>query len=606
MLALENLPKGLYEIFSRMIKRVLARDHVKQTIKLLQISSVAKRALTIEELREAVTLEPYQRSLVTQNLPNDMDVVLRSCCGFVFTDEEEQTVHFIHHSVKKFLFSKDTGMHNCAFNQSELDRSVGLLCMTYLNLDNFQRQLAKAETTIHSNVDPKRIAELILPKDSIRKKLALLLLSGEHQSKPKTMYDLKRQFEDISAWNHYSDLQDETMNSRFRFLTYAKTYWIYHLQLLNETLDKKCWNLFCRCVQGTDTMIERPWKSFEESGAFQLEWLSKTLSKWIWKNSHCALLKCIINSETNTISTADTNEMFLESVASGKIEFVEILLKSKIIQVPELNRALVNAAGDGYIKMVETLLDAGADVNITAKNGQTVLYAAAEGGHIEVVECLLRTAGINVNAVVLFGTHWSALAVAAGGGHIEVVKALLAAGATDISQYMPTALVSAAEGGHTNIVRVLIDAGDYVTSAIGLEALTTVMEGGHLSTTKVLKSAIKRRFLEAVNAGNVQLVGGLLKAGVNFNFVLDGETALQMAVHNGDTTMVSMLLAAAEAGHIEVVKTLLAAGADVNAAASIGSGYQTALQAAASKGHDEIAKILLAAGADVNAPDFNG
>jgi ankyrin repeat protein len=50
------------------------------------------------------------------------------------------------------------------------------------------------------------------------------------------------------------------------------------------------------------------------------------------------------------------------------------------------------------------------------------------------------------------------------------------------------------------------------------------------------------------------------------------------------------------------VRALLAAGADVNAKASIG----TALTIASQQGWPEVVRALLAAGADVNAKAFNG
>ncbi|UKZ78705.1 hypothetical protein TrVFT333_006451 [Trichoderma virens FT-333] len=67
----------------------------------------------------------------------------------------------------------------------------------------------------------------------------------------------------------------------------------------------------------------------------------------------------------------------------------------------------------------------------------------------------------------------------------------------------------------------------------------------------------------------------------------------------GGIPLKTTLQAAAEKGHQEIVKKLLAAGADVNAA--IGYSKWTALQAAAEKGHQKIVKKLLAAGANVNA-----
>ena len=65
----------------------------------------------------------------------------------------------------------------------------------------------------------------------------------------------------------------------------------------------------------------------------------------------------------------------------------------------------------------------------------------------------------------------------------------------------------------------------------------------------------------------------------------------------------ALLLEAARDGHAEVVRLLLAAGADVNAQNQFG---YTALMGAAFHGHFEVVRLLLAAGADVNTQDQGG
>src|SRR5437773_163750 len=55
-------------------------------------------------------------------------------------------------------------------------------------------------------------------------------------------------------------------------------------------------------------------------------------------------------------------------------------------------------------------------------------------------------------------------------------------------------------------------------------------------------------------------------------------------------------------GHERVVRVLLEAGADVNAAAGRGGIFSgTALQGASRNGHERVVRVLLEAGADVNA-----
>jgi ankyrin repeat protein len=60
---------------------------------------------------------------------------------------------------------------------------------------------------------------------------------------------------------------------------------------------------------------------------------------------------------------------------------------------------------------------------------------------------------------------------------------------------------------------------------------------------------------------------------------------------------------ASEQGHLEIVRALIAAGADVNAKTSRG---ETALMDASDNGNPEIVQALLAAKADLNAEDEMG
>jgi ankyrin repeat protein len=91
--------------------------------------------------------------------------------------------------------------------------------------------------------------------------------------------------------------------------------------------------------------------------------------------------------------------------------------------------------------------------------------------------------------------------------------------------------------------------------------------------------------MEKAGRGDLTAVKALLKAGANADFRRESV---------GDTP----LMAASAKGHLDVVRTLLAGGAQVNARSANGG---TALLDAARPGHLTIVNVLLTAGADVNA-----
>jgi cytohesin len=87
----------------------------------------------------------------------------------------------------------------------------------------------------------------------------------------------------------------------------------------------------------------------------------------------------------------------------------------------------------------------------------------------------------------------------------------------------------------------------------------------------------------AAYRGHIEIVRALIDAGADVNKVRD----------NGMTP----LFAAAYKGHGDIVRALIDAGADVNKARDDGA---TPLFAAAQQGHVEIVRALIDAGADVN------
>ncbi|XP_078689136.1 uncharacterized protein LOC144920681 [Branchiostoma floridae x Branchiostoma belcheri] len=128
------------------------------------------------------------------------------------------------------------------------------------------------------------------------------------------------------------------------------------------------------------------------------------------------------------------------------------------------NGSLIDAARNGNVKLVLRLLEAGAEVDKTDKDGHTPLLLAANEGHGDVVQKLLK-AGANVNRAKQDGV--TPLIIAACKGHVEVVQQLLKAGAevnrADVNGFTP--LFTAAQEGHVEVVQQLLKAGADVDKA---------------------------------------------------------------------------------------------------------------------------------------------
>lgn len=152
------------------------------------------------------------------------------------------------------------------------------------------------------------------------------------------------------------------------------------------------------------------------------------------------------------------------------------------------------------------------------------------------------------------------------------------------------ALSEAVISGDIPEVRRLLEAGVDIDSAKDNEATPLIL---------------------ASRGGNVEIARLLLDAGANananpFKYALHRDwevtytpAALLPVIRQSEIIYdAAALHAASQNGHAEIVRLLLAAGADVNAK---GDDEVTALHAASQNGHVEIVKLLLAAGADVDA-----
>ena len=115
---------------------------------------------------------------------------------------------------------------------------------------------------------------------------------------------------------------------------------------------------------------------------------------------------------------------------------------------------LIDAAHQGYSKIVEILVSGGANVNATnSVNGKSALYEASTNGYLEIVKYLYE-ASADINAKDSEGI--TPLMMASFGGHIDLVKYLVDNGA-DVNTEIQgrTALDVAKQRGQQDLVDLL-------------------------------------------------------------------------------------------------------------------------------------------------------
>lgn len=239
--------------------------------------------------------------------------------------------------------------------------------------------------------------------------------------------------------------------------------------------------------------------------------------------------------------------------------------------------AAVKAADVDAVRSL--IVDRGVDVNRPAPDGATALHWAVHRNDAALVDLLLA-AGAGVSTANRYGVQ--PISLAAENGDAGILEALLAAGA-DPNAALPggeTVLMTAARTGDAEAVRVLL-----------VRGADPNLRDGFRGQTALMWAAARN------NAGAAHALAELgadvrAKTGTAARAPL-GNRLFYAPPPTGFTA----LLFAARGGHVEAVRVLLAAGADVDDTLSDG---QSALVVAVANANWELAGYLLDRGADPN------
>jgi uncharacterized protein len=329
------------------------------------------------------------------------------------------------------------------------------------------------------------------------------------------------------------------------------------------------------------------------------------------------------------------------------------------------------ACVNGSAPMIAKLLEAGADANAATTEGETALMTVARTGNVEAAKVLLAH-GADVNSKEQWRQQ-TPLMWAVAESHPEMAQELIAHGA-DVNarqvewhwerqvtkepreKWMPlgglTPLLFAARQGCVECARVLVKAGADInaTDPNDISPMVMALINGHYdfaaflldkgADPNIADETGRTPLYAAVddhtmpesnlpapreiddNLTSMDVIKALLAHGANVNAQLKKQTPYRTKVDRGADTMLTTgttpLLRAAKAGDTEVMQVLLAKGADVKLTTKFG---MTPVMAAAGLGTKEedttgrkktqaeaIAsiKLCLDAGADVNAVNNQG
>lgn len=342
-------------------------------------------------------------------------------------------------------------------------------------------------------------------------------------------------------------------------------------------------------------------------------------------NGSPALTALLLKHGARASAMLPTGETVLMTAArTGNLGVVDALLAAgadlAAREQAKGQTALLWALAEGHAAVVKRLVDKGADVREKTTAGYTPLLFAVRHGDIDSVRLFLEK-GAQVNEAATDGT--TPLLMAVVRGHVEIAELLLAAKAdakTTGTGYSPLHWAAGTwESAFTRDYR----AGDWprlvgLSGERRLRMITALLDHG--ADVNVRATRFVPRFgssawkihngaspmgatplFFAASVGDVEVIKALLARGADPAIgTLDGTTPLMaaagLAVEESETRI-------PEARHLAAVKLLIELGADVKAVNNQGD---TALHGAAFLGYGTVARHLLDQGAVLNARNKAG
>jgi ankyrin repeat protein len=364
------------------------------------------------------------------------------------------------------------------------------------------------------------------------------------------------------------------------------------------------------------------------------------------------------------------------AVERDDVEIVDLLIRAGArvtARTREGVAPLQLAATNGNGPMIDRLLKAGADSNAAlTPAGDSALMMAARTGKTDAIRVLLE-AGANVNAKESWGGT-TALMWAVSEGHAEAARTLIAAGAdlnarsnyvaaangrgfegrtplassadakpVEFASGWLTPLMLAAREGNVELTTILVTAGADVNAVAGdgKTALAMAIFNGNYEAASLLVDnkadvnkadaqrftplfwAVDRRNMETapnfpwiVTSDPMPLIHKLLDAGANPNALVNNTPRARMREGSPRIVFATALMRAAFAGDLELVKLLLARGADPRVISRDGETMLSAASGLAfihgyhrGKAPEErlqVVKLFVELGNDVNQPDDFG
>ena len=614
---LRNLPEGLGDTYRRILTKIsTSPSKAKLAQKVFTWATIARRPLHIEELREAVAIDPDDKSWDEDKFPHG-DLMFESCKGLIIKNEDDETIHFAHHTVQQYLTSGLTTKVDPFFEISTLKANflAGQILVAYLSFSDFETQITlnKPMATLESKGVLASGGPLWIPSTlGIRKTMFDIpyrLLRGDAAVRGLNPNYWKHLIP--RAKTRHSPSTD--LKQKYRLLCYAVEYWEPHTRSYepsDSTINRR---LEVLAMQKSLAFDFRPWGSNQHFGPYGCvgcpspdaerlvakDLLYVPMIHYAAKVGNLALLTSKFNigdylyheryhQETLLIACRHNNVKIVHylteqatcdidkwsvlnvTAAAGQVDVLQYLIRRYEYSLKENGDVpLLSAAKNGHDAAVMALLDAGADLsNYDEQIRRNIIESTAMNGHDQVIQVLGRKGAHNL----FVKTETMALHFAAANGHVAATRALLGFGVRTsvVNSDELTPLHLAAEAGHSAVAEVLLGYGaDPTFTPSRIEYIDDHLDGTpyHLATRR----------------GHINILETFSK-----NYPI-----ADIPPSSGGKTLLHL---AASANQDKTIRWLVEQGAGINA---VDKRDRTSLFYATEQGNDAAVHMLLELGARI-------
>lgn len=525
--ALEHLPRELDSMYLETVERIQSQDEddVRLARQVLSWVSFAFRPLTLDEIRHAVTVEPWSPTFDQDALPFE-EVVTDVCAGLITVGHESKVVSLIHYTAQEYFERTRTNW------LPDVPGTLATTCLTYLSLDVFSEGPCNTDKGLYSRLQAYPFLRYASQywglhaagdaEERIKDNIATFL-----KQKPKLSSSIQAMAAPEFRYENYSQRYRKDMPA----LQVAA---LFGLQAVARLL----------LDMGEDV------NATAKDGRAALH--RAAVNGWL------AMVRLLVQHGASVDLRDDSGQSALHrAAAKGHGDVVQLLLEngSDVRAIDKGGQtALHRAVAHGGEAAILPLITGGAEIGARDWCVWTPLHLAALYGE-DTAAALLLAHGADANAKDRHGR--TALSQAATHGQRAIAQRLLDKGADieALDEHECTPLQAAAARGQDDVVRLLLERGSRMNRPDKMHqtALHRAIAGGsETSTQLLLQNGADANQVDAYQwtalhmaaaKGSEPLIKLLLEHGANVNAVdKDGGSPLFWAAVFGQKSAGHLLL----------------------------------------------------------------